>query len=106
MADVQPVAGDSLGNDRHGARVGEILLTRAALVDVVLQHVALQVARVRPRRVAQRTLVWFLSRVGTHVLLQISCKMQNDVQRLQYDIFFCILENVTFVSTRFGVCWQ
>ena len=88
LADVKPVAGDPLGNDRHGARVGEVLLTRAALVDVVLQHVTLQVTRVRPGRVAQWTLVWFLSRVGTHVLLQISCRMQDDIRRLKY--YLCL----------------
>ena len=104
LADVQPVAGDPLGDDRHGARVGEVLLTRAALVDVVLQHVTLQVTRVRPGRVAQRTLVWFLSRMGTHVLLQISCKMQGDIKKLKYDLFLCFGECYIF-KCEIRVCW-
>ena len=103
LADVKPVAGDPLGDDRHGARVGEVLLTRAALVDVVLQHVALQVTRVRPSRVAQRTLVWFLSGVGTHVLLQISCRMQDDIRRLKY--YLCLsFENDRTCSAEINLC--
>lgn len=52
LAYIEAVPSDPLSDDGHGAGVGEILLTRTALVDVVFQHVALQVTRVGPRRIA------------------------------------------------------
>ncbi len=72
LADVESVPGDALGDDRHGTGVWKILLTRAAFVNVVFEHVSFEVARVCPRRITQRTFIRLLPCVSAHVLLEVT----------------------------------